>query len=122
MLAHTLSKEERISSKKQIEFLFTNSKNIFQFPLKINYIVSDNNKKLNKILISVSKKNFKKAVDRNKIKRIIREGYRKNKNILIQSNNTFEIAFVYIHKQLISQQEMEKKIMLALHRIVNENK
>ena len=77
------------------------------------------------VLISVPKKNISTAIDRNKIKRRIREAYRKNKILYNQflTNNSLQNAFVfhYTEKKIISYKEIETKIILILHRLQQEN-
>jgi len=77
------------------------------------------------VLISVPKKNIPTAVVRNKIKRRIREAYRKNKILYNQFliNNSLQNAFVlhYTEKKIISYKEIEAKIILILHRLQKEN-
>lgn len=123
MSAQSFSKSERICSKKQIELLFGKAKGVFVFPFKVTYLLDNNNDKPTQILITVPKRNFKKAVDRNRLKRLIREAYRKNKIILNQlSNNKLQIAFVYIHKEIVPFAEVEKKMIVVLQKLVLENK
>ena len=77
-----------------------------------------------KILISVPKRKFKHAVDRNKIKRQIREGYRKNKHILLDEltkhNKKIVFAVIYGKREIIETKEIEKIIILSLTRLINE--
>ena len=81
----TLPKVERLNSRILIEKLFTGgSKSLPAFPLRIVYMpVEGENLPIATILISVPKKRFKRAVKRNRVKRQIREAYRKHKQILI---------------------------------------
>lgn len=78
-----------------------------------------------KILITVSNKNFKKAVDRNHIKRLVRESYRKNKQILYdvfsEKNENFIIALQYTGKNILSYKETEDKIILILQRLLQKH-
>ena len=85
----TLCKEERICSKLLIDKLFNggNSHSMVAFPLRVVYVIKDRNEAQDatipqtKILVSVPKKHFKRAVKRNRVKRQVREAYRKNKYI-----------------------------------------
>lgn len=115
-------KIERISSKKLIEELFQNGKSFFQYPFKIYFLPSQPCiSPYPQVLISVPKKHFKKAVDRNLLKRRIREAYRKNKNILkAPENNPLKIAFILVSKEIISYKEIELKIIKVLKRISAE--
>ena len=73
------------------------------------------------ILISVSKRRFKRAVKRNRVKRQIREAYRKNKYLLVDElqrrEQHFAIAFIYLSDGLIATAELEEKMKIALSRI-----
>lgn len=82
-MSFTYSKDEKLKSKKLIETLFSEGKSVSKYPLRLVYhqVDFDNNVDL-KISVSVSKKHFKKAVDRNYFKRVLRECYRLNKNLL----------------------------------------
>ena len=78
------SKDERLKSRKLINDLFDSGKIIHHHPFKVLYQITknENDNFPAKIAISVSKKNFKRAVDRNIIKRKIKETYRQNKQLL----------------------------------------
>ena len=83
-----LGKEERICSRMLIEKLFKgeNARSLMAFPLRAVFMTEprteDGNVPFVRILVSVPKRNFKHAVDRNRIKRQVREAYRKNKAVL----------------------------------------
>jgi ribonuclease P protein component len=74
-----------------------------------------------RVLVSVSKKKFKKAVDRNRIKRIVREAFRKNKAVLydyLQENNkSLWLGLIYSGETILSYQETERKLILILQRL-----
>jgi ribonuclease P protein component len=126
-----LSKKERISNKKDIEKLFAEGNAFLAFPLRVVYVLTGHvltdcepAKTGVSILVSVSKRHFKKAVDRNRIKRLIRESYRLNKSILTVSTElsgySLQIAFLYIHKEQSTYQEVEKGVKKALNSIRKE--
>lgn len=123
---YTFKKEERLNSKVVIDDLFADSKSFFKFPFKVLYkkVEGDSNL-IAKILITVPKRNIKKAVDRNRIKRLIRESYRRNKYILENSSelNTqiFIIGFIYTQKSILSFQEIERKLILILQTIKKQD-
>ncbi|MBQ4820029.1 ribonuclease P protein component [Aquimarina sp. MMG016] len=97
MIKETLGKKERLKSKKEIELLFSEGKSIAQFPIRLIYRKAELDDDVSvKTAVSVSKRNFKKAVDRNRIKRLLREGYRKNKYI-VTSNTTHQFTFMFLY-------------------------
>lgn len=119
-IRHTLQKSEILRKKKLIKELFLNGSSFFLHPYKFFYIPSTESEN-NQILFSVSKKHFRQAVKRNKIKRRIREAYRLNKNQLtIDKNNIYySIAIVYISKLVLPYQDIEKGLIKALQRLNN---
>ena len=84
---HTLSKEERLSWKRHIDRLFTEGRSFVAFPLRVVYLLSDEEGMPVRasFLVSVPKKRFKRAVKRNRIKRQVREAYRMHKYDLWES-------------------------------------
>lgn len=119
----TLSKQERLHSKKQIEILFARGDSFFKYPFKVVFTKEQTEKTLPvQLLVSVSKRNFKNAVDRNKIKRLIREAYRKNKHILynkpVDPISVLFLGLIYTPKTILEYKEIEKKIILILHRLI----
>lgn len=116
----TFTKGERICSMKEIEILVTKGKSLFHYPFKVNYlrIETDNEAPGAGILISVPKRNFKRAVRRNLLKRRIRESYRLNKQILLPvTDKKTHIMFVYVSKQVLDYSEIEESIKEILNKI-----
>ena len=118
----TFKKSEKLCSKKEIEALFKNAISVNAYPLTLLWLKIDFNiYNPVKILISAPRKNLKNAVDRNLIKRRIREAYRKNKIELIQflfeNNLSCNIAIIYNSKNIADYQEIESKIILLLQRL-----
>lgn len=97
------------------------SKSFSIFPIRVVYMPVEQGEALASILISVSKRRFKRAVKRNRVKRQIREAYRKNKSILLESLQSREqhlaIAFIYLSDELTATAELEEKMKTALSRI-----
>lgn len=89
IIKQTFRKEERLKSRKIIKSLFDHGKIIHQYPFKVIYIIqkAPENNYPAQIAVSVSKRNFKRATDRNYIKRKIREAYRRNKHALYDELN-----------------------------------
>lgn len=101
-----------------------NSKSFSIYPLRVVYMPLENREASAAILISVSKKRFKRAVKRNRVKRQIREAYRKNKtpllSLLAGKGEQLAIAFIYLTDQLLPSVEMEEKMQIALARIMEK--
>ena len=109
-----------------IGLMFNQGRSFFGYPFKIVYsIVDDTSPGFEeypvKVLFAVSKRQFKKAVHRNKIRRLMREGYRKNKSnlydFLTENKLKIMLAFIYTSKETMPYQEMEKKIKASLLRL-----
>ena len=121
--APTFKKQERIVSNKLIETLFEkgNSQSLAAFPVRIVYAIQEHsgNGAPVQILISVPKKRFKHAVDRNRVKRQIRESYRKHKTIvtdILPEGKQLLIAFIWLSDQHLGTEEIEKRIVLLLRK------
>ncbi|MDR1881233.1 MAG: ribonuclease P protein component [Prevotella sp.] len=130
-MINTLTKGERLCSTKSIDRLFSSGKSFIAYPLRIVYIKEDSiaDKPRISILVSVSKKKFKRAVKRNRIKRLIREAYRLNKSelssLLGNKGKRLNIAFLYLKNELSDYAEIENaisKTMAILVRKVREDK
>lgn len=127
----TLGKHERLKSRKQIEQLFREGKKIAVSPFYIYYLVNAvSDTMLNSIQfgVGVSGKNFKRAVDRNRIKRLTREAYRLQKISLLQKlkdkKQQLFIFFIYTGKALPDFNLVKEKVAVALkklEKIVDEN-
>lgn len=110
-MSFTYPKKEKLKSKTTIDLLFSEGNSVSKFPLRLVYV---ENKEANaaplKMGVSVSKKYFKKAVDRNYFKRVLRETYRLNKHILLDSlKKPYAIMFFYQTKERLTFQEIEEK-------------
>lgn len=115
---HTFSKKEKLCSDKTIGSLFLSGESFVAYPLRVVYLLHDETDAENQyasVLISVSKKRFKRAVKRNRIKRLVREAYRLNKShytdLLKIHNKRIDIAFIYLKNELAEYSEIEKSIL-----------
>lgn len=107
----TYPKNERLKSKTTIGLLFSEGKSVSKYPLRLVYREEKGevDEKI-KIGVSVSKKYFKKAVDRNYFKRVLRETYRLNKHILWDNlQEPYSIMFFYQSKERLSYEEINIK-------------
>lgn len=112
---NTLSKEERLCGKKDISSLL--AKGVYGgAPGEIKYCFrSDTGSGLNRILISVPKKIFKRAVRRNLVKRRIRESYRKQKHNLLTKDT--DIMFIYRSREILSYQDIYSSVEFIISQI-----
>jgi ribonuclease P protein component len=96
-------KEDKLKSRKVIDEVFGKGKNFSHFPLKVIWLPS-NKQTVLQAAVGVSSRNFKKAVDRNRIKRLLRESYRLQKNSLYdylkEHNKSMSVFFLYVGKEL----------------------
>lgn len=121
-----LRKCDRISKKKTIETLFEGgAKSICIYPIRMVYAESEDSS-LVSILVTVPKRKIKKAVDRNKIKRQIREAYRTQKNelleTLIHNNNKLIIGFIYVGSQVYPSSVIHEHIHSLLTYLVEKQR
>ena len=115
-----LKKAERLCSKKAIDALFTgtDSKSLSAYPIRIVYRHTEEAGIRN--LVSVSKKRFRHAVDRNRVKRQIREAYRLNKHRLddiAQASSGMDIAFIWLTDRHQPSQLVTAKMVSLLDKI-----
>ena len=120
----TLSKRERIVSRKLIELLFSkgSSRSTSAFPLRIVFMekAREESEEPVQILVSVSKRHFKRAVKRNRVKRQIREAYRHHKTILtgrIADDKSIAIAFIWLADELFESQQVERCVKRLLGKV-----
>ena len=116
-------KAERLCSKKLITQLFAKGSAFNLYPLRFVFLKAEEPlSEFPEVLISVSKKYFKRAHDRNRLKRQIREAYRLNKHKLMSENGQplSVLGIVYIGKEKNKYQLIEKKLNLGLERLVKE--
>ncbi len=124
-MATTLHKSERLDKKKVIERMFAGgSRSLSFFPLRVVYLPVEELEVSASILVSVSKRHFKRAVKRNRVKRQIREAYRLNKqpllDVLKENHCRMAIAFIYLSDQLVESSVIEDRMKTALARIAEK--
>ncbi|MET3028810.1 ribonuclease P protein component [Flavobacterium sp. UW10123] len=109
----TYPKNERLKSKTTIGLLFSEGKSVSKYPIRLVYRQAKaNSEEQTKIGVSVSKKYFKKAVDRNYFKRVLRETYRLNKHLLLNNlNQPHSIMLFYQTKDRLSYEEINTKMI-----------
>ncbi len=121
----TLGKEYKLCSQKIIEQIFEEKRTVKQFPFVINYRFAElPSTKPFQIVISAPKRIFRKAHDRNRIKRLCRETIRKNKYILeeylIEHNKQIALFFVYTNKEEMEYEVLFKKTEQLFKKLIQE--
>ena len=123
MVSYSLGRKERLRGLKLTEELFNGSKSrsMAAFPIRMVYMKTDRNEgdPAAKMLVSVSKRHFKRAVKRNRVKRQIREAYRYNKHILsaIPQGETYLIALLWQSDDLFESKEVAASVEKLLRRL-----
>lgn len=120
----TYPKNEKLKSKNTIDLLFSEGKSVSKYPLRLVYvpIVLENDEMI-KMGVSVSKKYFKNAVDRNYYKRVLRETYRLNKHLLLDNlEKQYAFMFFYQTKDRLSYQEINEKTVQLFEKFNNLSK
>jgi ribonuclease P protein component len=108
-------KEERLRKENDIQELFEKGSSFYLFPFKV-FVRTPDNLECSQVLISVSKRNFKRAVDRNLLKRRIREAYRTQKDVLAEHGHC-HLAFVYSHKEILDSKSIHQKLQRCLIKV-----
>lgn len=118
----TFQKEERLSREKLIQELFDKGSSFYLFPFKVFVMPNpDQSCPFHQVMISVSKRNFKRAVDRNLLKRRIREAYRLNKTLLPVQNKLL-IAYIYSVKDILPSGQIHERLIKTFKRLEHVEK
>lgn len=127
MVAPTLRKRERMVSRKLIETLFGggHSLSMAAFPLRVVYTTQKRTERESpvQILISVPKKRFKHAVDRNHVKRQVREAYRQHKALLydvLPPDQQLLLAFVWLSDRRSPSPDVEHRVVSLMYRMAEK--
>lgn len=121
-MSFTYPKHEKLKSQKQIDLLFSEGKSVSKYPLRLVFapVELEHEEKI-KFGVSVSKKYFKKAVDRNYYKRLLRECYRLNKSILFRNlDKPYAMMFFYQSKEAMTFAEMNEKTIQLFEKFIKE--
>ncbi len=131
-MSFTFNHNEKLKSKKLIDLLFEQGKSFHCFPYRVVYLFNEVSFKIPeskdfvdnypiKFGVSVAKKNFKKAVDRNRVKRITREAWRLQKDscyvVARHKNVALGVFFMYTQKEILSYNEVEKSIEKSIRKL-----
>lgn len=121
----TFCKAERLSGKKQADFLFTQGQHFTSGSFIIVWLHQDNPSSFPaQVLISIPKKKIVKATTRNKLKRFVKEAYRKEKKLfyekLAHQKKQIQFAIIYQNSKILSYKVIEAEINLILNRLANK--
>jgi ribonuclease P protein component len=122
---NSFAKQEHLCGDKRIGRLFTQGEAFIAYPLRVVYSIEPKiDVEFASVMVSVPKKRFKRAVKRNRLKRLMREAYRLNKHELIdclkEKDLQIHIAFNYVSDDELDFATIEKKMKLALQRLIEK--
>ena len=124
MKQFSFNKTEKLKSRKQTEQLFSRGKSFTVFPVKVFYLEFEEQDKPVKAGVAVSSRNFKKAVQRNRIKRLLREAYRTEKIPLYyhldKNKKHIGLFFLYVDKVMPEYVLLKEKMKLIVQRLIQE--
>lgn len=122
---NTFNKEERLCSRKLIDLLFKDGSSFLLYPFRVSYLFTDAPHSFPaQVVINVSKKRFKRAVDRNLVKRRLREAYRIQKqtqlySFLADREHLLLLSVQFIGKQIYDYSLFEKKLSAVFKRLIS---
>ncbi len=121
---YTYSKQDKLKSTTIIDELFTTGKSVSKYPLRMVFVQTENRDNLPlKVGVSVSKRYFKKAVDRNYFKRVLREVYRLNKHQLLDNiTKPYAIMLFYQTKDRLTYNDINDKMVKLFDKFIQETK
>ena len=122
-LKYTFNKEERLYHKQRFDQLLASGESFVVYPLRVIFRISERSAELfpARVAISVPKKRFKRAVKRNRIKRLIREAYRLQKPQLyagLPADKTVDMLVIYLHESVSKYPKFEKAIGDVIKKIL----
>lgn len=122
----TFGKQEKLCAKRAIDRLFVggNSRSVVAFPIRMVYmpVEREQDESLLKVLVTVSKKHFKHAVDRNRTKRLLREAWRLHRNEILQllrlkQTGGLDVALIWLDDKLWTAKDVDNRMSLLLKRL-----
>lgn len=113
---YSFGKEEKLKGRKQIQQLFAEGKTMVRYPVKLVYLKNEGEQR-HKVAVSVPKRNFKKAVDRNRLKRLLRESYRLNKQEFPVKSSGYSLMFIYLGKGFYGFDRIQNSVITLLNEL-----
>lgn len=123
---NTFNKEERLCSKKLLDLLFKNGSSFLLYPFRITFLfVAEPCRYPAQVVINVAKKRYRRAVDRNLIKRRIREAYRQQKQttlypVLLSQSNLLLLSIQFVGKEKYEYSVVERKLNQAIKKLITQ--
>lgn len=121
---YTYPKEEKLKSRNTIDLMFSEGRSVSKYPLRLVYVpLPETTENQIKVGVSVSKRHFKKAVDRNYFKRLLRETYRHNKHLLLDNiPGNYAFMLMYQTKDRLSLEEINTKTIQLFEKFITQIK
>ncbi len=117
----TFQKNERLKSKRAFELLFAEGKSVKHFPLRVVFIPWQGDTSTGiQVAFSVPKRRFKNAVDRNRIKRQMREAYRLQKAVLTKTQQHLALVFIYLPATKVPYARIEEAMAKCLQTLAEK--
>ena len=116
MGSFSFPKSERLYKKKAIQELFDKGSSFYLYPFRVYFQKSSEPESANRVMFSVSKRNFKNATDRNLIKRRMKEAYRLNK-AAVPGTTKLQMAYIYTAKEILTFELIRDKVLLSFKRL-----
>ena len=119
-------KKEKLKSRTELKAVFSTGKSFSVFPIKVFFIEKETNDASFPVSagVGVSSRHFKKAVDRNRIKRLLREAYRLEKQTLLQAvasqSKSFAVFFLYLDKELPDYLLIREKVREGIEKLIKK--
>jgi len=122
---NSFSKAEHLCGEKRITRLYTQGEAFIAYPMRVVYLLeAKSDSEASSVLVSVPKKRFKRAVKRNRLKRLMREAYRLNKHIMLEKlaekQLQIHISFNYVSDDELDFVTIEKKMKLSLQKLIDK--
>lgn len=121
---NTFPKSEKLCGQLRIAALYKSGRRFVSFPMRVSYKVIEGSTDAPKVLIWAPKALFKHAVDRNHLRRLMREAYRLQKQPLLdlcaKKSISLQLAFNYLDKELRSQADINEAMQKALRKIIKQ--
>jgi ribonuclease P protein component len=122
--SNKFNKNQKLKSRKLIEQVFSDGVAFSHFPFKVLFVYKDNLSTPVQMGVTVSRRFFKRAVDRNRIKRLIRDGWRLQKQmleqILLEQNKQLAVFFIYVGNELPPYNLIYEKMSAAINRLIKK--